>query len=144
MDISDLNRATFNFNPLGHNLFNGWAQGNFNGDNDVDISDIMHLVRNYAPLGYETVRIAAPATAMTHVGLPAAELRDAEQVSSSPPSSRGGVRRLNIRSLDAAHPLDGENYSADEHFVVDHYFRSSRRRPIRATEHRTSASINDR
>ena len=144
VDISDLNRATFNFNPLGHNLFNGWAQGNFNGDNDVDISDIMHLVRNYAPLGYETVRIAAPATAMTHVGLPAAELRDAEQVSSSPPSSRGGVRRLNIRSLDAAHPLDGENYSADEHFVVDHYFRSSRRRPIRATEHRTTSSMNDR
>ena len=25
VDISDLNRATFNFNPLGHHLFNGWA-----------------------------------------------------------------------------------------------------------------------
>ena len=52
MDIVDFLQAVTNFDPTGKSGFVGWATGNFDGDSDIDISDIMQLVLKISSLGY--------------------------------------------------------------------------------------------
>ncbi len=54
VDIRDFNRLAVNYDPLGVNVDNGWAKGNFDGDSDVDIYDFNELALNFNPLGPST------------------------------------------------------------------------------------------
>ena len=38
----------------------GWADGNFDGDNDVDINDFNQLATNFAPTGYASGNLTLP------------------------------------------------------------------------------------
>ena len=51
VDINDFKVVENHLDFLGELPFHGWSQGNFDGDRDVDITDVLRLVVNFAPLG---------------------------------------------------------------------------------------------
>ena len=50
VDISDFNSAVSHFDTSARNPLKGWAQGTFDGDGDI--SDVLRMVMNFAPLGF--------------------------------------------------------------------------------------------
>ena len=72
VDITDANTLVEGFDPQGHNLHNGWAQGNFDGDDDIDIFDFNYIAANFAPTGYVLQDIESSAPRNNKAVLPAA------------------------------------------------------------------------
>lgn len=52
VDREDFSSVVMSYDPLGHEPFHEWGDGNFDGDDDVDFIDAMRVVANFAPLGY--------------------------------------------------------------------------------------------
>ena len=121
VDINDFHRATMNYDPLGKNLFNGWAEGNFDGDRDVDISDILRVAKNQTPLGYPPFSaLMAVRTPVTVTELPAidsataAALRGARQQLKSQDLSPEKELREKRNSVRRDHRLDLVIHTAEE------------------------------
>ncbi len=51
IDSEDLNAMIVNYDPAGLAAFNGWNDGNSDGDADIDITDFLNGVRNFSPSG---------------------------------------------------------------------------------------------
>jgi len=61
VDQDDLDLLTGQFDPIGDgDPTNGpfWEQGNFNGDDEVDITDFNSVAVNFAPSGYGSLALA--------------------------------------------------------------------------------------
>ena len=80
IDIVDVNTVAIHFDPLGLNPSNGWAEGNFDGDNDVDIRDFNQIVSNFAAGGYSIQRhsptVSAAAAAASDANASSSEVAD--------------------------------------------------------------------
>ena len=60
IDSMDLDTTIGNFDPVGSQAFHSWIDGNFDGDNDVDISDVLRVVTGFSPTGYQSVTNQPP------------------------------------------------------------------------------------
>ena len=52
VDIVDLYQLMFNYDPTASHEGNVWSKGNFDGDADVDFTDLTALILNFSPTGY--------------------------------------------------------------------------------------------
>ena len=60
IDLTDFDRLAHFFDASGRFGPNEWWEGNFDGDDDVDITDFNFLASNFAPDGYGTSAIPEP------------------------------------------------------------------------------------
>ena len=52
VDAVDMEYVAMNYAPTHSNTYQGWLAGNFDGDGNVDISDLFRVVTNFSPLGF--------------------------------------------------------------------------------------------
>lgn len=123
-----------NFDPLGSNPNNGWAKGNFDGDDDIDIGDFVSVVRNFAPLGFSSTTLIVHESAVQSPLVSAAvetlspismSVEDGEE-SSRVATTRYEDRRLRRPvatvarvSPERPQPVLSADYSATSGWVVD-------------------------
>ena len=50
------------FDPDGATAPHSWLEGNFDGDNDIDITDFNFLASNFAPDGYGASAVPEPSS----------------------------------------------------------------------------------
>ena len=133
VDIQDFDTTTRHFNPEGQNTFYSWSQGNWDGDDDVDISDILKLILNFNLL--EETPVSAPLWKGIEVSSDGVEtlkispIRKDENLSAT--SDRSPVENHPRHTLsDRARPrvLD-RNRVVEENLIVDEYFEFFSRRP---------------
>jgi hypothetical protein len=60
VDLSDYNRLTTNFDPLGIAGPHTWLAGNFDADTDIDLSDYNWVATNFNPGGYGSSAVPEP------------------------------------------------------------------------------------
>jgi len=141
VDISDFGAMVRNYDPLGRNAFYSWAQGNFNGDNRIDLADFNQLAINFSPLGYAPTNVPSLAETLATAPQPqtgqtvtATSRTGVEEELPSTVSGVDSTRPADTPSVHVGRLLDGVDNSTGEYLVVDHYFRSSRRRHSRLSE----------
>ena len=133
VDITDFNTVVINYDPLGQNVLNSWSMGNLDGDGDIDVTDLLKLVTNFAPTGYTSASApisSASDSSSSGVEIPASQaLGDQRAAASSMTVSASTEHRhVPADSALARHPFSNGNEAANEHLMIDEYFRHASRR----------------
>ena len=141
VDSDDVNTVLHNYDSRGQNDFQGWAEGNFDGDKDVDLSDFLRLAMNYAPLGYSppsaaTLPIVVVPVGWSTVGPLTTEI---QRLAANRETVAGGsMSPTEFSAKRDSVPSDHQPYADDplggEQDWVDEYFRLARRHPARGLE----------
>ena len=134
VDVFDFSMAVANYDPLGQASFHSWLEGNFDGDGDRDVSDIMRIVLNYAPSGYHSPNeaswsskpVSVPVQWVKATTTPLPSVSESETAGTNLSAENGP--HAEFRPVLDAGRVDNENSSSHEDVLVDDYFRSTRRR----------------